>query len=102
MKRIIIFTLLFSALLVTGISYAEDELMNKAQNFFKVIPDRASAIEGNDATPAKVELGKMLFFEPRLSASARKARAVRAVHRRSKPRPSGSGGLPMPFRTRGR
>ncbi len=70
MKRIVIFALLFSALLVTGISYAEDELMNKAQNFFKVIPDRASAIEGNDATPAKVELGKMLFFEPRLSASA--------------------------------
>lgn len=36
---------------------------------FGVVPAEPPALESNAATPEKVELGKMLFFEPRLSSS---------------------------------
>jgi cytochrome c peroxidase len=42
----------------------------EARSNFKPIPNEAPAIKGNPATPEKLELGKMLFFEPRLSKSA--------------------------------
>jgi cytochrome c peroxidase len=48
---------------------AADALMTAAQSQFKPIPLRAPELPNNGATPAKVELGKMLFFDPRLSAS---------------------------------
>ena len=69
MKKIFTVIILCCAVLSAGMLFAEDSLMTRANNFFKPIPDQAPAIEGNEATPAKVELGKMLFFEPRLSAS---------------------------------
>lgn len=47
----------------------EDDLMKKAQTLFKPIPESAPEIKGNPLTPEKLELGKMLYFEPRLSAS---------------------------------
>lgn len=34
---------------------------------FKALPDKAPEPADNPSTPAKVELGKMLFFDPRLS-----------------------------------
>ena len=43
--------------------------MTSAQALFKPIPAAAPALPGNSATPARVELGKMLYFDPRLSAS---------------------------------
>jgi cytochrome c peroxidase len=43
--------------------------MNSAQGLFKPIPASPPALPANPATPAKVELGKMLYFDPRLSAS---------------------------------
>lgn len=46
-----------------------DELMSSAQSQFKPIPTTAPALPNNPATPAKMELGKMLYFDPRLSAS---------------------------------
>ncbi len=36
---------------------------------FAAIPDEPPVLEGNEITPAKVELGKMLYFDPRLSRS---------------------------------
>ncbi|ACH37051.1 cytochrome c peroxidase [Citrifermentans bemidjiense Bem] len=45
------------------------ETMSKAQATFKPIPAQAPAIKGNEATKAKVDLGRMLFFDPRLSTS---------------------------------
>jgi cytochrome c peroxidase len=50
-------------------AFAGDDLMKKAQSLFTPIPAQPPVIEGNPASPEKVELGKMLFFEPRLSAS---------------------------------
>lgn len=50
-------------------STATTDLMKQAQALFKPLPDQPPALEGNPATPAKVALGKMLYFDPRLSAS---------------------------------
>lgn len=47
----------------------QDETMKKATVLFKPIPASAPEKEDNPITPDKVELGKMLFFDPRLSAS---------------------------------
>jgi cytochrome c peroxidase len=46
-----------------------EPLMANAQALFKPIPAAAPALPDNDATPAKLALGKMLFFDPRLSVS---------------------------------
>jgi cytochrome c peroxidase len=48
---------------------AEDDLLKKSQSLFKPVPDSPPELENNPITPKKVELGKMLYFEPRLSAS---------------------------------
>ncbi len=48
---------------------AEDSLLADAQALFDPIPAQAPAIKGNEATADKVELGKMLYFDPRLSKS---------------------------------
>ncbi len=47
----------------------QDALIQQARGVFTPIPDTPPTIEGNPATPEKVHLGKMLYFEPRLSAS---------------------------------
>ena len=46
-----------------------DDVMKKAQENFKPIPSIVPAVKNNAVTHEKVELGKMLFFDPRLSAS---------------------------------
>lgn len=64
---------LSSLLLVLGMTVAAsssaDELMTSAQAQFKPIPTSPPTLPNNPATAAKVELGKMLYFDPRLSAS---------------------------------
>lgn len=56
-------------LLATSVAGADDGLMKRAQATFKPIPLTPPAIEGQSATPEKVRLGHMLYFEPRLSKS---------------------------------
>jgi cytochrome c peroxidase len=48
---------------------AQDQLLTKAREQFQAIPATPPELPGNPATPAKIELGKMLYFDPRLSAS---------------------------------
>jgi cytochrome c peroxidase len=48
---------------------AQDELSTKAQQLFSPIPTAPRELFGNPSIPARVELGKMLYFDPRLSAS---------------------------------
>jgi cytochrome c peroxidase len=48
---------------------SQDTLMEQARQQFQPIPENPPALPGNTATPAKVALGKMLYFDPRLSAS---------------------------------
>ncbi len=55
--------------LAAGAAWGKDDVMGRAKGIFKPIPAKAKALKGNPATPAKVELGKMLYFDPRLSSS---------------------------------
>jgi cytochrome c peroxidase len=48
---------------------AGDDLMERANQLFKPVPSVVPAVKGNVVTRERVKLGKMLFFEPRLSAS---------------------------------
>ena len=48
---------------------AQDDLMARAKQRFQPIPTTPPELPGNAASVAKVELGKMLYFDPRLSAS---------------------------------
>jgi cytochrome c peroxidase len=68
MKPVRILVLLASAIAVFPAVAAED-LMKAAQAQFAPIPAAPPALPGNPATPAKVELGKMLYFDPRLAVS---------------------------------
>lgn len=52
-----------------GQGFAQTDLLERARQQFKPIPAEAPALPGNPASPGKVELGKMLYFDPRLSAS---------------------------------
>lgn len=64
--------LLLSLVLVCAgatLAAGADDLMKRAQGQFKPIPQEPPAIEGNPATPEKLELGRMLYFDPRLSES---------------------------------
>ncbi len=65
--RVIVLALLI--ILAAGTAWAQSETIKRAQSLFKPIPSTPPAIEGNPASPAKNELGKKLFFDPRLSAS---------------------------------
>jgi len=51
------------------LAFGADNLMKRTQGQFQPIPPNPPAIEGNPATPEKVELGRMLYFDPRLSES---------------------------------
>jgi cytochrome c peroxidase len=56
-------------LALTGSAWAQEGIGKTARVLFQPIPDAAPALENNPASPARLELGKMLFFEPRLSSS---------------------------------
>ncbi|MGV7215742.1 cytochrome-c peroxidase [Bradyrhizobium sp. UFLA05-112] len=55
--------------LVSSHAIANDDLMTAARRIFKPIPSAIPAVKDNPVTVAKAALGKMLFFDPRLSAS---------------------------------
>lgn len=57
------------ALLIAGNALAADPLMERARELFKSLPASIPAVKDNAVTREKIDLGKMLFFEPRLSAS---------------------------------
>lgn len=66
MKRTLILALVGSAL--AGPAMA-DALRDRAAMEFKPLPSTIPAVKNNPVTPEKIELGKALFFDPRLSAS---------------------------------
>lgn len=57
------------AILVSSQAGAEDDLMKAARRTFRPIPSVVPAVKDNPVTHKKIELGKMLFFDPRISAS---------------------------------
>jgi cytochrome c peroxidase len=58
----------FGLLAVAGVA-TQGSLQKDALQLFKPIPDAPPVLPDNTATPAQVELGTMLYFEPRLSKS---------------------------------
>jgi len=71
MKTIKIFLVFWAVcLFVISTVQADENLMTRAQGMFKPIPASAPEIADNPAIPEKLMLGKMLYFEPRLSKSA--------------------------------
>lgn len=71
MNKRVLTSLAISAVLATGtgLAFAADDLQSSAKAMFKPIPDKPPLLKGNPATPAKVDLGAKLFFDPRLSKS---------------------------------
>ena len=69
-KRLCPVMFLMIVMLVPSLTFAADELMEKAQRRFKPIPMATPEMKGKSFTPEKIVLGKMLYFEPRLSSSA--------------------------------
>jgi cytochrome c peroxidase len=71
MKRIASITFAMALVMFTASTVlAEDEILKRAKGMFKPIPKKMTAIKGKSLDPVKVDLGKMLYFEPRLSSSA--------------------------------
>jgi cytochrome c peroxidase len=63
-----------SSLIVAGAlaalaATADHDLRKQAADLFKPVPSMVPAVQGNPVTRQKTELGKMLFFDTRLSAS---------------------------------
>lgn len=62
------YAVLTAALICACTAFADD-LLKEARSTFAAIPAHAPAPKDNPVTAEKVELGRMLFFEPRLSTS---------------------------------
>lgn len=67
MKRTLAIPFLFVAVCLSA--WAQTSLVERARSRFEVVPASPPPIAGNALTPEKIELGKMLFFDPRLSRS---------------------------------
>lgn len=68
MRRPFSFSLILM-LLGAGPAHAADDLLAAARARFQPIPLDPPALPGNPATPAKMDLGRMLYFDPRVSQS---------------------------------
>lgn len=70
MKYFRFFTVcVFVLVSVAWVNAADSDLRMLAKGMFQPIPTSAPALKGNVASDAKLKLGHMLYFEPRLSAS---------------------------------
>jgi cytochrome c peroxidase len=69
MKRGILFGAVVCALTTAAWAASAEELMERAKAAFEPVPSRVPAVAGNPVTREKSELGRMLFFDPRISAS---------------------------------
>jgi cytochrome c peroxidase len=68
MRKLVMSCLAFWMALA-GSAWAQEGLGKTARTLFQPVPDSAPVLENNPANPSRVELGKMLFFDPRLSVS---------------------------------
>ncbi len=69
MRRRIIAAFLCLGCAISAPVRAGDDLLAQSRQMFEPIPSTPPELPGNPATPAKIELGKQLYFEPRLSSS---------------------------------
>jgi cytochrome c peroxidase len=57
-------------MLAAGVAWGKDDVMSQAQSIFKPVPAKPPVLKGNPSSWPKLELGKKLFFDPRLSSSS--------------------------------
>lgn len=69
MSRLLFTVVLLGFGLAVRVAFAQDDLMRIAQGLFQAIPAEPPAVKGVESTPARLALGKMLYFDPRLSES---------------------------------
>lgn len=70
MTRIMGAVALAAMAIALGLSDARaDSLRETALDYFEPLPSTVPAVKDNRITPEKIALGKVLFFDPRLSAS---------------------------------
>lgn len=69
MQRSTVISGLVLASALAAPAWSQSDPMKQAQGLFKPLPTQAPAVPGNPASPAKLALGKMLYFDPRLSES---------------------------------
>jgi cytochrome c peroxidase len=62
LTHVFIITLILCFISITGLNA-------QLSDYFKPVPQKAPAPKDNPITPEKIELGKKLYFEPRLSGS---------------------------------
>jgi cytochrome c peroxidase len=67
LKRFFVFSAFL--FLVSGFAFAESDLLSQARDYFKPIPMGPPELSDNPLTYEKINLGKMLYFDPRLSSS---------------------------------
>lgn len=58
-----------SCWLLSGVAFAQEDLRETARGLFEPIPQTPPKVEGVESTAERVALGRMLYFEPRLSES---------------------------------
>jgi len=68
MKKRSIFIMLV-CVLTASIGFAQSSLMEQAREYFEPVPMGAPELKDNPLTYEKIELGKLLYFDPRLSKS---------------------------------
>jgi len=68
MKKGVIFSVLVFVL-AASLGFAQSSLMEQANEYFEPVPMGVPELDGNPVTYDKIELGKMLYFDPRLSKS---------------------------------
>lgn len=61
--------LALAAVAISATPAFSDDLQKRAQSLFQPIPIETPVLNDNPGTPAKIELGAMLYFDPRLSES---------------------------------
>lgn len=64
-----LFAVVVSATFALAATASADALRDQATDAFKALPSTVPSVKDNRITPKKIELGKALYFDPRLSAS---------------------------------
>jgi cytochrome c peroxidase len=69
LKTVVGVTIVISVLMFVSVFVVDNELLTQAKKYFKPLPKEIPAPSSNPTTPQKVQLGKKLFFDPRISLS---------------------------------
>lgn len=68
-RKHVSFALVLALAVTASQAFAAEDLLSRAKALFKPIPEKPPVLKGNPASPAKVDLGAKLYFDPRLSKS---------------------------------